>query len=192
VGHSLIGLAIAALGILPRGPLRSLGARAWRARYTLLACVALANAPDADYLPGILAGDLNAFHHGYSHTAGWAAMVAAGVWLVGRGTGLLLGGRPLALAAALLASHLAADCLTDDRRPPIGIMALWPLSDRHVIAPATVFWRLEKREWSDLLQWHNAKAVGVEAAWCVPLVLAAAWARSRGAAPDRNDPAGAA
>jgi hypothetical protein len=179
VGHSLIGLAIASLGVLPRGPLREAGARLWRARVPLLAGMLLANAPDADYLPGVLAGDLNAYHHLYSHTAGWVALVAAGVWLVGKGMGRLGGWRSIALIGALLSSHLAADVVTDDARPPIGIMALWPLSDAHVISPVTIFWRLHKRDWSEFLQAHNAMAVCVEAAWCLPLVVAAVWLRSQ-------------
>jgi inner membrane protein len=179
VGHSLIGLAIASACVLPRGPLRAVFGRLRQARGPLALGVLAANAPDVDYVPGILAGDLNAFHHLHTHTLGWVAAVALGAWMAGKGIGRMRGLRSLALVFVLLASHLAADLVTDDGRPPYGIMALWPLSDEYMISPVTVFWRLHKKDWSEFLQPHNFMAALNEAAWCLPLVAAAVVWRSR-------------
>ena len=42
----------------------------------VLLFVLFANAPDLDFVPGILLGDPGAYHHGISHSLGFALMVA--------------------------------------------------------------------------------------------------------------------
>lgn len=184
VGHSLIGLAVGLAWLVPRQPARDLLPTLWRQRLPLAGAVALANAPDVDYLPGLFTGDWNACHHFYTHTPGWCALVAAGVWCLGRAFAGW-SGRHLAWLLALTLSHLAADFVTADGRPPIGIMALWPLEDGFHISPVTLFWKLHKRDLADALQWHNAAAVLVEVAWTLPLVALALLARL----PRRGRPA---
>lgn len=141
----------------------------------MLGCVVLANLPDVDYVPGVIAGEFNRWHHFYTHTPGWCVLVAGGVWCLWRvwrrvpmtAFGWLL---------ALLLSHLAADYLTEDRRPPQGIMALWPVNDRFYIAPVQIFAHLKKDHYADFVQWHNFRAALLEVAWCAPLLIAAAMA----------------
>ena len=181
VGHSLIGLAVAIPALVSPGSWPAV-ARDILAKWPwLLGCVVLANAPDLDYLPGILTGDLNAFHHFYTHTAGWALLVAAGLWLlqVARDPGKGWQVRYLLFLCAVLFSHLLADWVTDDGRTPYGIMAWWPLDDRFTLSSHPVFMRLHKREWSEFVQLHNFKAVGWELVVCLPLVLAALLSRRR-------------
>lgn len=176
VGHSLIGLAIGMGFFVPRQPVRDIARSAWSLRRPLLAAAALANAPDVDYLPGIVSGDLNAYHHFHTHTLGWVVLVVAGVWLVWRCFRPAAGGREFVFLFALLSSHLVADWFTADGRFPFGIMALWPVSGDFTIAPWPVFMRLHKRDWSEFLQWHNVIAVGWEVMVCLPLLAAvAAW-----------------
>lgn len=173
VAHSLIGLAIGTAWLLPRSPWREWPARLWSLRAPLLLSVFAANAPDLDYLPGIVLGDINAFHHTYTHTAAFVVGMAGLLALVYR-----LWARPAALAWAtgLGASHLVADMLTADFRWPYGVMALWPFSDRYWISPITPFWHLSKSTWSDMVRWHNVQAVGVELLWVMPiLLLVLAW-----------------
>ena len=66
VGYSLVGLIIYRVTNRPRGawPWQRIGL------YTLIA-----NAPDLDFLPGLLVGDLSRFHHGPSHSIGFAVLV---------------------------------------------------------------------------------------------------------------------
>lgn len=173
VGHSLIGLALGVAAYLPRGPWSAWRARVRGAAGPLLAGVILANAPDLDYLPGVLRGDLNAYHHGYTHSLGWILLAGGGAWLVWKGRRPRIGWREAVFVFAALASHLVADWLTDDGRPPYGIMAWWPWAPDYTISPVTPFWRLLKKNYADLLQWHNVGAVLVEIAWCLPLVLLA-------------------
>lgn len=175
VAHSLIGLAVGAAWLAPRASsARSLCSVLWKKRLPLSGCVLLANVPDIDYLPGILAGDFNRFHHYFTHTPGWCLLVAAGVWC---GLRALRGERLLTLVwlLALLFSHLAADYVTEDRRAPFGIMALWPVSDSFHLSPVQVFLHLKKDRYADFLQWHNVRAGLLEVAWCLPLLVLAVW-----------------
>jgi inner membrane protein len=158
---------------------RELAKSAWSLRWPLVGGVALANAPDLDYLPGIVSGDLNAYHHFYTHTIGWVLLVATALWLAWRGIRPHTGLRGFLFLFALLASHLVADWFTADGRLPYGIMALWPFSADFTISPWPVFMRLHKREWSEFLQWHNAAAVGWEMLVCLPLLAAVAAWKSR-------------
>lgn len=181
-GHSLIGLAIGAAWLLPRGPAPEILRAAWRARGPLLGCVALANLPDLDYLPGMLAGELNRCHHFYTHTPGWCALVALGAWCLLRARRGPVPPRPAVLGwlLLLLGSHLLADFVTEDKRPPIGIMALWPLTTDVHLSPVTFFEHLRKRTYAEFLQWHNAHAVMVEIAWTLPVLLGVVlWKRPR-------------
>jgi inner membrane protein len=171
VGHSLIGFAIAAAAMLRPAGWRNLAAEAWRKRWLLLGAIALANAPDVDYLPGIFKGNLNHYHHLYTHTLGWVLLVTCAAWLGVRSFRPASGWKLFGLMLALTASHLAADYLTDDGRPPYGIMLTWPISDEFTIAQTTVFMRLHKRAWSEVVQWHNVQAVAWEFIVCLPLVI---------------------
>jgi inner membrane protein len=176
VGHTLIGLAVAAGFFRGRGTLREFATGFRRNTGGVLAGVLFANLPDVDYVPGLFTGDFNAFHHYYTHSLGWALMVACGGWMVWKLLDPRAGWRVFAFLFAALASHLPADWLTADARPPIGIMALWPLSDEFTLAPATIFPRLSKRDWAEVFQWRNVEAVFVEVAICLPLALGvAAW-----------------
>ncbi|MFH0908873.1 MAG: metal-dependent hydrolase [bacterium] len=179
VGHSLIGLAIGAGYLLPRQPARDLVKSSRAMRWSLLGAAALANVSDLDYLPGMVSGDLNAYHHLYTHTIGWVVLVAVATWLVRRWFCSGAGWRVFAFVFALLASHLVADWFTADGRLPYGIMALWPFSNDFTMAPWPVFMRLYKREWSEFLQWHNALAVGWEVLVCAPMIAAAAVWKTR-------------
>lgn len=180
VGHSLIGLALGAGYLLPRQPIRDLLKSGWSLRWPLLGAAALANAPDLDYLPGILSGDLNAYHHYYTHTLGWVILVSVALWLVWRRFRPGAGVRAFVFLFVLLASHLVADWFTADGRMPYGIMALWPFSEAFTMAPHPLFMRLHKADWSEFLQWHNAIAVGWEVLVCLPLLAAVvAWKTMR-------------
>src|SRR5262245_66644350 len=86
----------------------------------LAAAVALANAPDIDFLPGILLGHPGAYHRGVTHTLLAVVLVAVAVAL-----GIRFAGRgrvPIARAGlwagAVYASHLVVDFFTVDSVAP--------------------------------------------------------------------------
>jgi len=107
----------------------------------LAAAVLLANAPDLDFVPGLLIGAPAAFHRGVTHTLFAVVVVGCLVGLARR----MVGGahaaawRTALWASAVYASHIAVDLLTIDAAAPWGFRAFWPLSNAFVIAPVTPF-----------------------------------------------------
>src|ERR1041385_6780612 len=73
VGHSIAGLI--AYQVAPE--IDGLARRQVIALYLFAA-----NAPDLDFLPGLLVGDPNRFHHGVSHSGGLALLFAIAVSLI--------------------------------------------------------------------------------------------------------------
>lgn len=201
VGHALAGLLVAAL-VAPRapdGPVGSPDAVPPREAWRVLAAaggigVAAGLAPDLDFVPGFLLGDPGRFHHGPSHSLG--AAVAAG--LAAAATARLLERRSAALArlgaarAALLAGvawllHALLDALAADTSAPYGVMLWWPLSDRYVISPWSLFLDVQREQataaafFATLATWHNVRAVLLETLLLGPPVLLALGLRRPGA-----------
>lgn len=171
VGHSLIGLAFAAGRFAPRGSWRSIGRGLWRERLGVFLVVAMANAPDVDYIPGILAGGLNQYHQLYTHTIGWALAISFAVWMLWKSRRAGVGWVGWVLLLAAVVSHLLADYVTADAKEPYGIMIFWPFSNGFHTSPVSIFRGFLKRDWGDIPSLYNAKAVLVELGWCLPLVL---------------------
>jgi membrane-bound metal-dependent hydrolase YbcI (DUF457 family) len=190
VGHSLIG---ATVGVLADRD----GARISPGR--LLAAVVLANAPDFDYLPGVLLGDPHRFHRMAVHSLGWALLVGAlaALWVkFGRRDPWPVHSRWRSgaattgiVVAALWASHIALDSLNADFSEPVGQMIFWPLSTGWYSA-VPVFMNIDKvagpaTPWGfalSLLTLHNLQAVALEAVAIGPLLLLALWLRRHPAA----------
>lgn len=105
-----------------------------------VAAVVLANAPDADFLPGIVLGEPGEFHRGITHTVGGVGLVALLVWwAVGWwGAGGAERVKVAGFAAAAWMSHLVVDYFAADKVPPHGAQFLWPFSDQYYLAPHTV------------------------------------------------------
>jgi membrane-bound metal-dependent hydrolase YbcI (DUF457 family) len=144
--------------------------------------VVAANGPDLDFLPGLLIGDVNRFHHGPSHSIA-AALIAA----VAAGWGAVLaGGRGARTALVVLlawSSHLLADYAAADPREPRGVPLLWPFSDAPYIAPVTLFMPFDHGSPGDdlgkalaiVFSLHNVYAIVVELALTAPLAAAGLW-----------------
>jgi membrane-bound metal-dependent hydrolase YbcI (DUF457 family) len=179
VAHTLIGLAVGMGCLVPRRrAVAVFRVLREKLRY-LLVFLVIANFPDLDYVPGLFAGYINAFHFQYTHTLGWIAGVALAVWLLWRRQEKGIGWGMLAVLFGLLASHLAADMLMSDYWDPFGIMVLWPFSDRYFASPVTIFANVAKAEWPDIFKMQNLYVLAVELAWCVPLVLGVSlWKRT--------------
>jgi membrane-bound metal-dependent hydrolase YbcI (DUF457 family) len=119
----------------------------------LLAVVAIA--PDLDLLIGR--------HREISHSLGAACAAGAIAWIASR--------QPRwALAVALAwTSHVFLDWLSNDTRPPIGVMALWPVTSAYYKAPIEIFPPVSRRYWEHRFWMYNLRAVVVEIAVLAPL-----------------------
>ncbi|MGH9220618.1 MAG: metal-dependent hydrolase [Vicinamibacterales bacterium] len=140
VGHA-IGGAIVAFAALPPGP------AAWGLRLANSGwlVVAAAVAPDLDFLWGR--------HNQETHSIGMA--VAAGVVVYAWKHNARL---TAAITIAWL-SHVLFDWLGSDTTPPLGVMALWPLSSEYYFSNAFFFEAISRRYWLDNFVSHNVWAV---------------------------------
>jgi membrane-bound metal-dependent hydrolase YbcI (DUF457 family) len=145
-------------------------------RRRALVTVGAAMAPDLDFGWKLVDGVNHHQAQGHSLGVGVAvAMLVTGVAAAGRVP------RPLGLGLAALAgwsSHLLLDVLNVDNTPPIGLMALWPLSTAYFKSPWPVFLDIGRT-----LNWrtvrHDAIAIAWELAVLCPLLVAVWRARNR-------------
>ncbi len=136
----------------------------------------LANLPDADFLPGILLGKPNLYHHGIFHSLG-AAVAAA---LVGGGIFYLRDKNFRAAPAVIFLvyyGHLLLDFFARDFVAPYGLPLFWPLSRRYFIAARPFFLNVTRSPrshdfFSSLFSGHNLEAALREIAILGGLALA--------------------
>lgn len=163
VGHALggaiVGVALARWGTWHADGVFDTLVAACRSRLVVAAAVA-ACVPDVDFAWGR--------HNMETHSLGAALVAGLVVWAVTGGRG-----PRLAVAVALAwASHVAFDWLGSDDTPPLGVMALWPLTSAFYFADAFVFEAISRRYWLAGFWRHNLWAVVTETATLVPVLLA--------------------
>jgi inner membrane protein len=134
----------------------------------------ISQAPDLDFLPGLLTGSVEIYHHGLSHSLGAALLAglacAALGWRWGQGV------RWGCLGGLLYLVHVALDYTTVS---PRGIPLWWPLSQARVLAADPFFIDVWRRPLGWPLVWHNLEAVGLEAAVLGPPAVLVLWLRRR-------------
>lgn len=126
----------------------------------LILCAVAGVLPDIDFAWG--------GHNRETHSIG-AAIIAGLVVLAWK--------RSPRLAVAVTLSwltHVLFDWLGSDDTPPLGVMALWPISSNFYFADAFVFEAISRRYWLDNFLAHNAWAVAKEVLMLGP-ILALAW-----------------
>jgi membrane-bound metal-dependent hydrolase YbcI (DUF457 family) len=179
-GHLIAGVAVAwaAEAIAPLRP-RGLDAGRPSAAAAIvtplvLACAALALAPDLDILL--------ASHRTYTHSVGAVAFVAVLAASVAKALGAPVIRTGLACAAAA-GSHVVLDWLGRDTSTPRGLMALWPLSASYFYSGIDLFADVSRRYWlPEEFILKNAASIVREVAILGPVALAAYWLRQRRAA----------
>ena len=144
-----------------------------------------ANAPDLDFLPGLLVGDPDLYHHGVSHSFGFAVLFALALSLFL----LFLKRDPIRrnflIFFCLYSSHVVLDWLSVDTAFPYGVPFLWPLTDEYFIAPFRFLPDVSRASSSrisfitSLFCLHNFWTVGVEFLLFSPVVWLVSIFRSR-------------
>lgn len=168
VGHALGGALVATLAARSRPGAPGDRPPSWRAWCTepLVVAGALAGClPDIDFLW--------ARHNMETHSVGAAVLAALVVWIATRRPRLAL------VVAGAWLSHVLFDWLGSDDTPPLGVMALWPFTDRFFFADAFVFEAISRRYWLPGFVAHNLWAVVSEVLMLGPLVAVATWWRTR-------------
>ena len=140
VGHSLAGVAVFAASRALHGPLPESGRGARLRRLLILAVLVLAaNAPDLDFLPGLIVGDPDRYHHGPAHSLGAALAFGLVITAVTRSIAPRLALRSGVLMTLAFVSHLLLDMLSVDVQPPRGVPLLWPLTQTNYAFPIELF-----------------------------------------------------
>lgn len=169
IGHTLFGLAL--FKLTPVGETKN-------DFISILLVIFAANAPDLDFVPGILVGDFNRYHQLYSHSIVFVVGFALLVFLIcfSRPAQRLRFGLT---AGALYASHLLLDLISYDGAEPIGMPLLWPFSSQLFHSPYTIFGGLLHGHagdnfttaLQDIFQAANLKVIGVEIAVTLPFLM---------------------
>lgn len=149
IGHGLAGLVLEGFSRLhPAGRPPAARRRGGRSVLDRLGFAALlvfaANAPDLDFIPGILIGEADRFHHGPAHSLGAAVLFGLGATLI---AWLCRARRPLHFGlwmALAFSSHLLLDMFSLDKRPPNGVPLLWPLTDRYFVVAYPLFMDIQR------------------------------------------------
>ena len=172
-GHLIAGVAIAWAAESAGPSRRRSEAHGLRGAVTplVLACAALALAPDLDILI--------ASHRTYTHSiaaAGVAALVggiiARALGAPGVATGLTCG--------LVVGSHIVLDWLGRDGSTPRGLMALWPMSASYFYSNLDVFADISRRYWKpEEFILKNAVSIAREIVILAPAAGLAFWFRSR-------------
>ena len=177
VGHAIAGVAAGWL-IAPQTVPARRGQILRAAAFALAATIA-----DIDLLVGT--------HRGPMHSLAAAVLAGIATWVwfaagrargpvMGAGLDLERGGRPLRFALAITAAyatHTLLDWLGSDSSPPIGIMALWPVSRGYYESPFHVFMAISRRYWLPDFWMLNARAIARELVILGSAMMAVLWLR---------------
>jgi inner membrane protein len=134
-------------------------------------------APDLDFLPGIIMGRPALYHHGITHSLGFALLVSLTIAIFSA-----LRGRPFPVvftsSCFAYTSHLVLDFFGYDGRPPYGIPLFWPLSSEYFMSPVPLLRGVHHvqstagsiAEWFDgIFSLHNVGAIALEIAIVAPI-----------------------
>jgi membrane-bound metal-dependent hydrolase YbcI (DUF457 family) len=143
----------------------------------------LANLADADFLPGLLVGFPNRYHHGIFHSLGAALAISVAIgWIFLRKKRHPW--RLSALVFLVFCSHLLLDFFTYDFAAPYGLPLFWPIANDYYIAGHPIFINITRSPhsvnfFSSLFSGHNLKAALLEIALLGAPVLLVTIARRR-------------
>jgi len=170
LGHLLAGTAVYLTGTR----------RESRPRLTLPVTLLGSILPDFDFVPGMLIGDLRAFHHGMSHSLALALLFGLAVFFFTPRREKNLAAHAGILAAAAYASHVILD-LVNVYEGTRGVPILWPLSDRKFGVNLHLLGYLHYSDSGirDVIRWGNVSALARELVVLGSLVLLLLWRERR-------------
>ncbi len=98
-------------------------------------CIVLANLPDLDFIPGILVGHPDLFHHSFTHSYTMAAAVGLSAALLAKAWKNRPFLKTFLLSFFSYASHVLLDSFFDNGSMPL----FWPLTSAKITARAQAF-----------------------------------------------------
>lgn len=137
---------------------------------TIVFIFIMGNLPDLDFIPGILTGDPSRYHETYTHTLGFAVIVSFFAWLCL----LILRSKNLYklafLSFVLIYTHVIFDSFNMDSRPPIGVMMVWPFTDKYFYLRTPFMYPFDRDNLGNFLSMNSLFALFTELAVGIPLL----------------------
>jgi len=149
----------------------------WRNWKEIPLYIFFAVAPDLDFIPGFLVGDIDRYHHGPSHSIFFALLFTLPFSLPRLRRGIKRFLSSWVIFFSVYTSHLLLDFFTIDRHFPYGAPLFWPLSDKYLSSPITFLPPVYKEPWTALVSLNNLYTVLIEMAIFLPLLLLIYWYR---------------
>jgi membrane-bound metal-dependent hydrolase YbcI (DUF457 family) len=157
IGHLLAGISAYRI-VEPSSP---------KQRRIFLAALFMAVMPDFDFVFGFFVDNPNRYHHYFTHSIFFIIAVSffVALFLSQNSRAHLLADFVLLTVAG--SSHLLLDMLAVDTSAPYGMPLFWPLSQKYVILPVSIFSDIQRasdssRFLGSLFNRHNLFAVGKE------------------------------
>lgn len=124
----------------------------------------LANAPDLDFLFGLISGNPNQYHRGWTHSLVFVLIVMGIIRAFYKIRSQQVNWRFILISGGVVLSHLIIDMFTIDTSVPYGIDLFWPVSEQYVIAPVTFLGDVHKSSETgtfitSLISMHNLGVV---------------------------------
>lgn len=166
IGHLLAGYVV-----------YSIRGERFQNRLALLGILFSAVAADLDFLPGLVFGDPNRFHHGITHSIGAACFYGVAMWVGLRYWQVSKASLLALFFASAYGSHVVLDFFSVDTSEPRGIPLLWPFVDTYYIAPTPLFLDVRRHHGgivellAGLWSRHNFLAVLWEVVVLIPLAV---------------------
>lgn len=167
VGHEMAGLIVYNLLRRPLGSKQKVK--------VVLFCLSVAIVPDFDFIPGLLEGVPNKYHHGLSHSVLVGFLVSITIGAV-----FFYNQKPwvfITLFFSIYLSHILLDLFSLDQSYPYGLKLFWPFSNEYFISPRILFSDIRRANSSMefltslILNEHNYKAVLRELIVLTPPVI---------------------
>lgn len=158
IAHSLLGLII--FHLFKRSYVK------WN---IFIICIILfaSNLPDLDFIPGILAGEPNRYHHGISHSFGFVLILSGIIFFIAiswdKTKSKIITGWFILLSSL----HIILDFFAHDTIEPFGELLFWPVWNSYIISPIPIFFDIRRSKEihqfiSSLFSLHNLKALTIE------------------------------
>ncbi len=112
-----------------------------------------AAAADLDFIPGLLIGEANRYHHGITHSIGASLIVAftfSLIFQLNRGYG-----ERFLIFLSLFLSHIFLDYFSVDTSIPYGVPLFWPFSERYYLSSIPLFIDIQRGNIGLLFSLHN-------------------------------------
>jgi inner membrane protein len=167
IGHSLIGLIV-----FSRFKNKSLK---WNV-YLIFLVIFVSNLPDLDFLPGIVLGEPNRYHHGITHSFGFVVILSIFLYFLLKGKRYTKTNVVTIWFFSLSSLHVFLDFFAKDTTVPYGEPLFWPIWRSYSYFPYSIFLDIRRANDSfqffpSLFSYHNFQAILIEILFAIILWL---------------------